>query len=107
MNFLGFFDNGADVKWSIPRQWIYKLYVEVLPGHEKDEGVAARTVDGVTRYYMLYDTVFANDDNTTIEHQTDPPLPGFTCMRNKTGGSEPETNEPLADGRESYTANFY
>ncbi len=107
VNFLGFFDNGADVKWSIPRQWIYKLYVEVLPGHEEDEGVVARTVDGVPRYYMLYDTVFANDDNTTIGHQTDPPLPGFTCMRDKTGGSEPETNEPLADGRESYTANFY
>ena len=107
VNFLGFFDNGANVKWSIPRQWIYKLYVEVLPGHEKDEGVAERTVDGVTRYYMLYDTVFANDDNKDIEHQTDPPLPGFTCMRNKTGGSEQETNGTLADGRESYTANFY
>ena len=107
VNFLGFFDNGANVHWSIPRQWIYKLYVEVLPGHENDEGVAARKVDGVTRYYMLYDTVFANDDNTTIEHQTDPPLPGFTCMRNKTNGSEPEPNETLADGRESYTANFY
>ena len=107
VNFLGFFDNGANVSWSIPRQWIYKLYVEVLPGHEKDEGVAARTVDGVTRYYMLYDTVFANDDNKDIGHQTDPPLPGFTCMRDKVGGSEPETNEPLADGRESYTANFY
>lgn len=107
VNFLGFFDNGANVHWSIPRQWIYKLYVEVLPGHENDEGVAARTVDGVERHYMLYDTVFANDDNTTIEHQTDPPLPGFTCMRNKTGGSEPEPNGTLADGRESYTANFY
>lgn len=107
VSFLAFFDNGANVKWSIPRQWIYKLYVEVLPSHEEDAGVAARTVDGVTRYYMLYDTVFANDDNTTIGHQTDPPLPGFTCMRDKTGGSEPETNEPLADGRESYTANFY
>ncbi len=107
VNFLGFFDNGANVKWSIPRQWIYKLYVEVLPGHETDEGVAERTVDGVTRYYMLYDTVFANDDNTTIEHQTDPPLPGFTCMRDKDGGSKPEPNGTLADGRESYTANFY
>lgn len=107
VSFLAFFDNGANVRWSIPRQWIYKLYVEVLPGHEGDEGVAARTVDGVTRYYMLYDTVFANDDNKDIEHQTDPPLPGFTCMRDKAGGSEPETNEPLADGRESYTANFY
>lgn len=107
VNFLGFFDNGADVSWSIPRQWIYKLYVEVLPGHETDEGVAERTVDGVTRYYMLYDTVFANDDNTTIEHQTDPPLPGFTCMRDKDGGSEREPNGTLADGRESYTANFY
>lgn len=107
VSFLAFFDNGANVRWSIPRQWIYKLYVEVLPGHEKDEGVAARTVDGVTRYYMLYDTVFANDDNKDIEHQTDPPLPGFTCMRDKTGGSEREINEPLADGRESYTANFY
>ena len=107
VSFLAFFDNGANVRWSIPRQWIYKLYVEVLPGHEKDEGVAARTVDGVTRYYMLYDTVFANDDNDTIKDQTAPPLPGFTCMRNKTGGSEPEPNETLADGRESYTANFY
>lgn len=107
VSFLAFFDNGADVSWSIPRQWIYKLYVEVLPGHEEDEGVAARTVDGVTRYYMLYDTVFANDDNKDIEHQTDPPLPGFTCMRDKVGGSEQEPNEPLADGRESYTANFY
>lgn len=107
VSFLAFFDNGANVRWSIPRQWIYKLYVEVLPGHEKDEGVAARTVDGVTRYYMLYDTVFANDDNDTIKDQTAPPLPGFTCMRDKTGGSEREVNEPLADGRESYTANFY
>lgn len=107
VNFLGFFDNGADVSWSIPHQWIYKLYVEVLPGHETDEGVAARTVDGVTRYYMLYDTVFANDDNTTIKDQTDPPLPGFTCMRDKDGGSEREINGTLADGRESYTANFY
>ena len=107
VNFLGFFDNGANVRWSIPRQWIYKLYVEVLPGHEEDAGVAARKVDGVTRYYMLYDTVFANDDNKDIEHQTDPPLPGFTCMRNKTSGSEPEPNGTLADGRESYTANFY
>ena len=107
VNFLGFFDNGANVHWSIPRQWIYKLYVEVLPGHEEDEGVAAREVDGVTRYYMLYDTVFANDDNDTIKDQTAPPLPGFTCMRDKAGGSEPGTNEPLADGRESYTANFY
>lgn len=107
VSFLAFFDNGANVSWSIPRQWIYKLYVEVLPGHEEDAGVVARTVDGVTRYYMLYDTVFANDDNTTIEHQTAPPLPGFTCMRDKVGGSEQEPNEPLADGRESYTANFY
>lgn len=107
VSFLAFFDNGANVKWSIPRQWIYKLYVEVLPGHEGDEGVAARTVDGVTRYYMLYNTVFANDDNKTIKDQTDPPLPGFTCMRDKAGGSEPEQNGTLADGRESYTANFY
>ena len=107
VSFLAFFDNGANVRWSIPRQWIYKLYVEVLPGHEKDDGVAERTVDGVTRYYMLYDTVFANDDNKDIEHQTDPPLPGFTCMRDKVGGSEQEPNEPLADGRESYTAIFY
>lgn len=107
VSFLAFFDNGANVKWSIPRQWIYKLYVEVLPGHETDEGVAERTVDGVKRYYMLYDTVFANDDNTTIEHQTDPPLPGFTCMRDKDGGSLREENGTLADGRESYTANFY
>lgn len=106
VNFLGFFDNGANVSWSIPRQWIYKLYVEVLPGHEEDAGVVPRTVDGVERYYMLYDTVFANDDNTTIEHQTDPPLPGFTAPASK-DGTKIVHAEGMSDGRPSITAQYY
>lgn len=28
--FLGFFDNGANIKWSIPREWIYESYVPVF-----------------------------------------------------------------------------
>ncbi len=28
--FLGFFDNGANISWSVPRQWTYDLYVPVF-----------------------------------------------------------------------------
>lgn len=108
VNFLGFFDNGAKNTWNTPHQWIYKLYIEVL-NDEKDAGHydEERVVDGVTRYYKLYDTVYANDDNKDVAHQTDPPLPGFTSMREKPGGYSESEVTTLKDERESRTVHFY
>lgn len=102
MNFLAFFDNGADIRWSNPRQWIYKLYVETPAGQEGDT-----EFNGVS--YDLYRTVYATDDNKTIESQTRPGLPGFASATGGDGnkGWLQEKNETLDDGRLSYTANIF
>ena len=100
MNFLAFFDNGADIEWSIPRQWIYKLYVETLDGAEGDT-----VFNGVS--YTLNRTVYATDDDTKISGQTRPGLPGFVSAGDKEKGWLKEDNGTLDDGRLSYTANLF
>lgn len=100
MNFLAFFDNGADISWSNPRQWIYKLYVET-PAGQKGE----REFNGVS--YDLYRTVYAADNNKTIKDQTRPGLPGFVSAGERDAGWLQEDNGTLDDGRLSYTANLF
>lgn len=100
MNFLAFFDNGADISWSNPRQWIYKLYVETPAGQEGN-----RTFNGVS--YDLYRTVYAADNNKTIKDQTRPGLPGFVSAGERDAGWLQEDNGTLDDGRLSYTANLF
>ena len=100
MNFLAFFDNGADISWSNPRQWIYKLYVETPAGQEGN-----RIFTGVS--YDLYRTVYAADNNKTIADQTRPGLPGFVSAGERDAGWLQEDNGTLDDGRLSYTANLF
>ena len=95
VNFLGYFNNGADIGWSVPRQWLYELYVPAVAGEEKD-----LTYDGVD--YRLYKSIDTSDNNTTIAEQTQTSLYGFTAK-----GSRSISNGVLADGRESYTAQFF
>lgn len=100
MNFLAFFDNGADIRWSNPRQWIYKLYVETPAGQEGN-----KIFNGVS--YDLYRTVYAADNNKTIKDQTRPGLPGFVSAGERDAGWLQEDNGTLDDGRLSYTANLF
>ena len=104
INFLAFYDNGANIGWSKPTEWIYKLYLPLLDG-ENEDGLTIRTYNG--KKYKLYNTVYANDDNDGsggIGHQTNPPLPGFTYSVNE---CEWEDNGKTADGRHSNIARFY
>ncbi len=104
--FLAFFDNGANVKWSVPREWIYELYVPVFENevpknsdlYTEITNAAKNTVqnnrtytadNGNTYYYYeyndqiyrLYDKVTASDDNQitagTTSGQTQTVLTGF------------------------------
>ncbi len=84
--FLAFFDNGANVSWSVPREWIYELFVPVLShevetGSELYDAIVAQstnpqgagqiytTDDNVSYYYhnsqiyRLYKRVVTSDDN--------------------------------------------
>ncbi len=104
INFLAFYDNGANIRWSKPREWIYELYLPLRDG-ESEDGLTIRTYNGDK--YKLYNTVYANDDNDGsdgIGHQTNPPLPGFTCS---VKDSEWEDNGSTTDGRHSNIARFY
>lgn len=101
VSFLAFFDNGANVSWSIPIAWHYELYLPTLDNKETEGSVLK---DGV--YYTLYKTVEANDNNEGIDHQTCPPLPGFTAPASK-DGTKIVHEEGMPDGRKSITAQYY
>lgn len=96
VNFLGFFDNGANIRWSFPYQWIYELYVPVMEGDTSDlsyGGVDYKKIKSI-------DTV---DNNAGIGDQTQPTLNGFT----KNGSDKVENSNYTADGRKSFTAWFF
>lgn len=95
INFLGYFCNGADVDWSKPWQWLYKLYVPVLAGDKTD-----LTYNGTN--YKLIKTIDTADNNTDIPHQTQPTLHGFEAS-----DQHKENNPKTDDGRESFTAQFF
>lgn len=99
--FLAFFDNGANVKWSIPIAWHYELYLPTLDNKETEGSVLKNGV-----YYTRYKTVEANDNNEGIDHQTCPPLPGFTAPASK-DGTRIVHEEGMSDGRLSITAQYY
>lgn len=101
VSFLAFFDNGANVGWSIPIAWHYELYLPTLD-NENTEGSVLK--NGV--YYTLYKTVEANDNNYGIDQQTCPPLPGFTAPASK-DGTRIVHEEGMSDGRPSITAQYY
>lgn len=101
VSFLAFFDNGANVKWSIPIAWHYELY---LPTLHNENTAGSVLKNGV--YYTLYKTVEANDNNYDIGQQTCPPLPGFTAPASK-DGTKIVHEEGMSDGRPSITAQYY
>ena len=104
INFLAFYDNGANIGWSKPIEWIYELYLPLRAG-ENEDGLTIRIYNG--KKYKLYNTVYANDDNDGsdgITHQTYPPLPGFKYPVNE---REWEDNGTTTDGRHSNIARFY
>ncbi len=101
VSFLAFFDNGANVSWSIPIAWHYELYLPTLDNKETEGSVQENGV-----YYTRYKTVEANDNNYDIGQQTCPPLPGFTAPASK-DGTKIVHAEGMSDGRPSITAQYY
>ena len=102
--YLGFWDNGANIGWSIPRQWRYQLWLEPLAGQNYENTV---TYNGKT--YYLSDTIITYDDNTSanngLSQQTPPALNGFHNIGRELGdqGTVTVGNDTL----DYYTAKFY
>ena len=108
--YLCFWENGANVSWSIPELYRYNAYVPLLKGQTTDK--PTKTVDGVTYYLRnTYDTC----DNSTVNEQTPPGLIGFTFIPVTDNAFENvpwSSDEIKAAGfegvyNEAYDVNFY
>lgn len=74
VSFLCFWENGANIHWSIPELYRYNIYLQVYPGMDTT-GKTIVTRDGVQFYFKeSYDTV----DDSDAAHQTQPSLTGYS-----------------------------
>lgn len=100
VSFLGFFDNGANIDWSIPKEWTYELYIPLLPDETIDPDAKTIEWKGVT--YKLKNTMVINDDAEKVDNQTCSPLTGF-----KEADRNQEDASSLPDGRKRFIAQFF
>lgn len=135
--YLAFFENGANVSWSIPKEWNYELLVPVLYLDEKllddekemtkqlsSEGkYYEKEIDGVKYSFFYYETnnefyqlaakYTTYDDNgyTTLEdlkHQTQTNLVGFEFAGTELKHRvQAVSNGKNAAGQDSYTARWF
>lgn len=95
VRYLCFWENGADISWSVPKLFIYELYV---PASE-DEG-ADLIYRGVR--YKAYIPPFNTYDDSNFASQTPSALEGFKFLRQNN-----ITNGRTSEGMESYTVQFF
>ena len=101
--YLGFWDNGANISWSIPREWRYQLWLETLAGQNYEN-----TAIYNEKSYYLSDTIITYDNNTSYEgllQQTPPALNGFHNIGSALGDHGTVTVGD--DTLDYYTAKFY
>ena len=95
VRYLCFWENGANIGWSVPKLFIYELCVPVLEGEKAD-----LTYNGTE--YKLYIPAFNTYDNSNVDAQTASALEGFTFVTR-----DSESNEKTSDGLESTTVRFF
>ncbi len=95
--FLAFWENGANISWSRPNQWLYKIYLPVLEGEKADKNYIG--VD-----YKLFATYDTCDNNTTSkpDEQTATAVEGFTYSKRNA-----ISNGSINTYRDSYIMEFY
>lgn len=81
IDFLCFWENGANVNWSRPSLFRYHIYVEPYEGMDTKD-LTSRTWKDKTYYFKeAYDTIDNSiQDNANIDEQTYPEIEGFTQL---------------------------
>lgn len=99
VSYLCFWENGADISWSVPELYIYKIWIPVLTG-ENTDNMEIRVHNGITYKLMeAYDTC----DDSDVENQTQPALEGYTA--NGRDGDTVDFDSTLY--AEGHVVNFY
>lgn len=71
-----FWENGANVNWSVPELYRYNIYLPVLPGQDTT-GLTLKYDGEGTLCYLAYQ--YDTCDDSTTSAQTQPALVGFTA----------------------------
>lgn len=118
VSYLAFWENGANKGWSIPKLWIYNIWLPVLSGENVPgiQGIDSYIGNGIT--YKLAGRYLTCDNNDDIGSQTQVALEGFTSLA-KEKGSDQQTNKIINSIKKTdanfnqdsykatYTANFF
>lgn len=102
VSYLCFWENGANISWSVPELYRYNIWVPVLTGESTDD-LETKEYNGVT--YKLIDSYDTCDDSS-ISGQTQPALEGYTAL-SRDGESITLTEEQAKMYKEGYVVNFY
>ncbi len=88
VNFLGFWDNGADIPWSTPKEYTYHIMVQTGNASTKQE----EQYD--SKYFTEYKSFVVYDNNTLTEivHQTPVALKGYKHIGTKTFNANYDTD---------------
>ncbi len=110
--FLCFWENGANINWSVPELYRYNIWLECLnQENPAEEGAVKKTFGGSTKWYYRserYNTI----DDSSVDKQTTPPVYGFTNVgRDSTkltsGNTTDDTHYNKSEYSEGYDVNFY
>ena len=99
VSYLCFWENGANISWSVPELYVYKIWVPVL-AEENTDDLETKVYNGVA--YKLIDSYDTCDDSD-VNNQTQPALEGYTA-----NGYDSDTidfDDTLY--YEGYVVNFY
>ena len=98
--YLCFWENGANIGWSVPELYRYNIYVEALEGQDLT-GLVTEIYNGMTCYRMAtYDTC----DDSWVDQQTHPAMQGFNYL-NYTYAVITDYEKDLY--KEAYDVNFF
>lgn len=99
VSYLCFWENGANIGWSVPELYRYNIWVPVLTGESTDD-LETKKYNGVT--YKLIDSYDTCDDSD-VNNQTQPALEGYTA--NGYDSSKVDFDNTLYSA--GYNVNFY
>jgi len=97
ISFLAFWENGANVGWSVPKLFVYNIYAEILNGETEYD------VEYNGKQYKLIKS-YNTCDNSSVGEQTATPLLGFKNVGREPGETPSFSSEIYHSG---YTVNFF
>ena len=91
VNFLGFWDNGANIGWSKPKEFHYHIMIPTTDTTEV-EGKEYKNYNGVKYEVNKEFVVYDNSDLTAIENQTAVAIEGYTHIGTVTENANYDTD---------------